>query len=130
MNGELFDKLDEKAKLEYVLQVLSKNGGMHLFEFDWAKEFIFFELNRRYNDVYTEENKKKYSWHSCHYNGVSVITYDGYRFPDGEIAWWMDRAGNVVLGRMKLDDFDHFYPNCGMDEADIIAWRYFRKGDE
>lgn len=45
-------------------------------------------------------------------------------FEDGCWYEWIDKHGNIELARMKLDAYDHFWPNTKIiKEKDVIGFR-------
>lgn len=61
-------------------------------------------------------------WHPCKYEGYELI-HDG-TWVDGRWYEWLDKYNNREIARMKLDAFDHFFPNTKfIKEEDVIAFR-------
>ena len=67
--------------------------------------------------------------HPCFYEGGKLQTKAGDEPPDGKWLLWLDKYGNFEKARMKLDAYDHFYPQTTFieSEEDIVAWAYFDK---
>lgn len=64
-------------------------------------------------------------WRRCHYANMKLHTK--YPWKDGAWYVWKDKFGNISIGRMKLDAYDHFFPKCSIKEENIVAFRKLRK---
>ena len=64
-------------------------------------------------------------WHACKYEDYKLIHDE--TFVDGRWYEWLDKYNNREVARMKLDAFDHFFPNTKtIKEEDVIAFRETR----
>ena len=67
-------------------------------------------------------------WHPCSYND-DKLEHDG-TWKDGKWYKWLDKYGNQEIARMKLDAYDHFYPQTAViKEEDVIAFREIKPNE-
>lgn len=66
----------------------------------------------------------EFTWQECQYAGLK-LQHNG-TWIDGAWYEWKDTDGNIEKARMKLDAYDHFFPDTRViKEENVVAYRPF-----
>lgn len=62
-------------------------------------------------------------FYPCYYDNLKLNDPQNV-WVDGRFYEWIDKYGNVEVARMKLDAYDHFFPNTEkIKEENVIGFR-------
>lgn len=90
---------------------------------EYMGEKIFYVYESDIDEEPTVDAVDAIVWHPCHMDYTYGLTLVGDELPvDEQWVWWKFKDGAVLKARMKEDVQDGFWPPCGKEEQDIVAW--------
>lgn len=123
---EAMKKWSERIKVE-ILGDNTLPTTIHVWRLDGIELFKLYQHNVLIEKdpthfVFEARHVVEFSWQPCRYIDLK-LQHNG-TWKDGAWYEWKDTNGNIETARMKLDAYDHFFPDTKViKEEDVVAYR-------